>query len=292
MKVDLEGEIRKRDVSKEELKELFIQLNESFVMAQSQMSHLSNEVIQLQAQLVQKDKLLQRKSRLEGLGKMAAGVAHEIRNPLGGLCLYTDMLIRRLGEKNMQWECSKAKKIHENILALEQIVSDMLNFTQEVPMRLADEDMAELLSSAVELAKGHICYDSHYVDLSLVSTTLCVDKRQLHQVFLNLILNAFQAMEKNGQLTIRGRLFKDQKSYVLTFCDSGTGIPEDKLEEIFNPFVTFKHGGTGLGLAIGHRVIEEHGGRIEVKNNIEKGVTFMVTLPVRSEGESSDLNKV
>ena len=287
MQTNTSAEIRKRDVSKEELKELFIQLNESFVMAQSQMEILNKTVVHLEKQKTQltadnayKDQLLLRKSRLEGLGKMAAGVAHEIRNPLGGICLYTDMLIRRLNTSDLEWECGKAKKIRENILALEQIVSDMLNFTQEVPLRMADEDIGGLLTSAVELAKGHNCFESHYVDLSAVTATLCVDKRQLHQVFLNIILNAFQAMENNGQLTIRGRLFEEQKSYVLTFCDNGTGIPEDKLEEIFNPFVTFKHGGTGLGLAIGHRVIEDHGGRIEVKNNKEKGVTFMVTLPI------------
>jgi signal transduction histidine kinase len=285
---DIDMTIKKRDVSKEELKELFIQLNESFVVAQGQMATLSTTIVDLQSQIAHKDKLLQRKSRMEGLGQMAAGVAHEIRNPLGGMCLYTDMLVRRLSELNLEWECSKAKKVRESILALEQIVSDMLNFTQEVSVRLAPEDIGELISSAVDLAKGHNCYDSHYVDLSVVSATLCVDKRQLHQVFLNLILNAFQAMENKGQLTIRGRLFEQQKSYVITFCDSGTGIPEDKLEEIFNPFVSFKHGGTGLGLAIGHRVIEDHGGRIEVKNNIEKGVTFMVTLPIGSEGESSE----
>jgi len=276
-----------KHVDSVELKALFEQLNESVEVAQSQMAVLNHRVLELQDQLAYKDKLLQRKSRLEALGKMAAGVAHEIRNPLGGICLYTDLLVRKLKGHRLEWECDKAMKIRENIMALEQIVSDMLNFTQESVLRLKHGRMIDIVHEAVELAKGHKSYESHHVDLSVADATLCVDRGQLQQVFLNIILNAFQAMEEKGELTIRGRLLNEQSCYVLTFCDTGTGIPEDKLDDIFNPFVTFKEGGTGLGLAIGHRVIEHHGGRIEVKNNKSKGVTFMITLPLDLEGEIS-----
>jgi two-component system NtrC family sensor kinase len=278
------------EAEQEKMKVAFETAQEAFVEAQSNHQAMIQQVFEMQQRLEHQDKLLQRKSRLEALGNMAAGVAHEIRNPLGGICLYTDLLIRRLKGSELEWERSKAMKIRENIMALEQIVSDMLNFTHESEPKMKEEDLSNIISQSVELAKGHNSFNSHHVDLSVAPATLCVDRRQLQQVFLNIILNAFQAMEERGELVVRGRFLDNRQSYVVTFCDTGTGIPEDKLEDIFNPFVTFKDGGTGLGLAIGHRVIEQHGGRLEVVNNRRCGVTFMITLPINSGDESPELD--
>jgi signal transduction histidine kinase len=209
---------------------------------------------------------------------MAAGVAHEIRNPLGGIRLYTDLLLRRLEGEGLEWENKTAGKIRRNIIQLEQIVRDMLDFTKEVVIRRETANMEALLRESMDLAEYERLSRDHEILVDARPTTLCVDAHQLQRVFLNIILNAYQAMEDGGKLVIQG--YCDERNYVLHFQDTGMGIPEDKLEDVFNPFMTTKHEGTGLGLAIAFRVMEEHEGRIEIRNNETRGVTVTLRLPL------------
>lgn len=260
----------------EELKALFGQFLEASRTLEEQHARLAAEVEALRELIRSKDRQLDRKSRLEDMGRMAAGVAHEIRNPLGGIRLYTDLLIRRL---EGEWETATATKIRSHIIMLERIVSDMLDFTREIVMRPRDIDPSAVLGEALSLARAHPSAAGRHVDVAMTRTTLCADPDQLQKVCLNIILNAFQAMEGDGELVVRGRVIHD--SYVMTVCDTGPGIPDDKLDAIFTPFMTTKPEGTGLGLAIAHRVMEEHDGRIEVRNNAGRGVTVTLVLPLQ-----------
>lgn len=261
----------------EELKKLFATFIEASQAMEEQHAVLARQVEGLKAQLRTKDRELDRKSRLEEMGRMAAGVAHEIRNPLGGIRLYTDLLLRRLDD---EWSTGTATKIRRHIIQLEQIVSDMLDFTREIVIRPRAMSPAEVVDTALALGRAHPAAGGHHVDVALAPATLCADPDQLQKVVLNIILNSFQAMEERGELVVRGRVLAEKARYVITICDTGTGIPDDKLDSIFTPFMTTKAEGTGLGLAIAHRVMEQHDGRIEIRNNAGRGATATLTLPL------------
>ena len=111
------------------------------------------------------------------------------------------------------------------------------------------------------------------------------DPQQLQQVFLNLLLNAADAIPEGGTITVRTVHYKQAKTVAVVLCDTGKGIPDELMEKIFQPFFTTKGKGTGLGLAVSKRIVEEHGGSIAVSNNVSGGVTFAITLPVKAEDQ-------
>ncbi|MGE4158623.1 MAG: nitrogen regulation protein NR(II) [Planctomycetota bacterium] len=263
-----------------ELTAMHLEVEKAFAVMAEQFQIQQRQLMELAEQNRTKDRLLQRRSRLEAIGQMAAGLAHEIRNPLGGIRLNADNLLRRLETADRSWQEARLGAILREIDALNRLVGDMLGFTREVVIRRQPESVKSVILAALELASAHESSAGHLTDVAVVEATLWADGQQLQRVFLNIILNAYQAMKDPGQLTVRGRIVSDRGVYVITFCDSGTGIPEDKLDEVFNPFMTTKAEGTGLGLSIAHRIIEGHEGRIEARNNAERGATIIVTLPL------------
>jgi signal transduction histidine kinase len=253
------------------------------VTGRLQVSHerLEGEVVRLREQLEQKNRELEMKKRLAALGEMAAGIAHEIRNPLGGIQLYASTLAAEVADRPLAAEL--VKKISTGVKGLNALVSDMLTFTRDLQLTRREEELADIVHGAVELAMPSLLdrgVDVHVDDS--VEQTVSVDGRLLNRVLLNLILNAAEAIgdtgAKDGRIALSA--VKANARTELIIEDNGPGIPAEMLERIFDPFFTTKHTGTGLGLAIVHRIIEAHGGRISASNRAapEHGAVFRIVL--------------
>lgn len=246
---------------------------------------LGCEVSRLREELKQKNEELRRRERLAALGEMAAGLAHEIRNPLGGIALYASMLEREL---TGQASAATAGKIFHGVRSLEKLVCEILDFAQEqrLERRLCrlDSMIAQMECGAARaLEAGHATMNVEFAE-GLVSA-YC-DPERVSRVLLNLVLNAIEASKSGARVQIVAR--RMERGVQIEVLDEGPGIPEDLLPRIFNPFVTTKASGTGLGLAISHRIIEAHGGSLRVVNRPEGGARFSMWLPDEKNSETSD----
>jgi signal transduction histidine kinase len=255
-----------------------------------QVSHerLEGEVVRLREQLEEKNRELERKKRLAALGEMAAGIAHEIRNPLGGIQLYANTLLTYVGDRAAAAEL--VKKISSGVKGLNALVSDMLAFTRDLQLARHETELSEIVLESLELATPALLEQDVKVRVhgSVEGKNVHVDRRLLVRVLLNLVQNAAQAIGENadaactsphqGEILIRAA-HSDGKTEI-TVEDNGPGIPAELLEKIFDPFFTTRHAGTGLGLAIVHRIIEAHGGTIiaESKPAPDRGARFRIVL--------------
>jgi signal transduction histidine kinase len=222
---------------------------------------------------------MHRSQRLAALGEMAAGVAHEIRNPLGGIELYAGLLARELAGNDK--EKPLADKILSGARHLDGIVEGMLAFTREMAPERQRVDLVRVARRAVEQASGEI--ESSGVAVVFegdVSVGAVGDEELMTRVLVNIVRNACQAMPSGGKLTVECRR-EDTAAGPRALCrvsDTGEGIPTGALDRIFNPFFTARDGGTGLGLAISHRIIEAHGGEIAAENDPRGGAVFTVRI--------------
>jgi signal transduction histidine kinase len=263
----------------EELGRIIMAYSEVTERLQESHERLEKTVAALRAELSEKNRLLERKNRLAALGEMAAGMAHEIRNPLGGIQLYASMLAGDV--KDRPESLAVVKKISGGVKRLEGLVSQVLQFTREIRVDVGEMELRGVVEQSVEYAgmqlqkNGVACAVHGPAQLNVVA-----DQNLLGQAVLNLVLNAAEAMENGGTVTVafsppvRG----EAKQFVLTVQDTGPGIPADVLEKIFNPFFTTKDHGTGLGLAIVHRIVEAHDGTIVVKNVEGGGARFEIRV--------------
>ena len=242
---------------------------------------LQGEVVRLREELQQKNEQLERKSRLAVLGEMAAGMAHEIRNPLGAIKLYTSILERGLkgNEDLLQW----ARKISKGIHSLDVIVTDILAFTHEQNCDKIAVNFADLLNETLEYVRPQLKESAVEFDLDAVDRKLQipVDRSMMQRVLMNLITNALQMMSESGTLTIKAGRCADEPPYQVRISieDTGPGIKAQVMHKIFNPFFTTRDTGTGLGLAIVHRLIESHGGAVTASNRDTGGACFTILLP-------------
>ncbi len=230
---------------------------------------------------------LQRTEQLRVCGEMAAGLAHEIRNPLAGIKVSIEVL---LAELNLE-ERDKAvlAKIIEQIRHMELLIRNLLNYARPVAAQPTTVNVNQILNKTISFIAQHPSFISGNSRKKIVPEidpdlpeTIC-DPQQLQQVFLNLFLNAADAITEGGTITARTHYEKKDETIVIELQDTGKGISEELREKIFQPFFTTKGKGTGLGLAVSKRLVEEHGGTIEALNNAGAGATFRVILPVKSE---------
>ena len=225
-----------------------------------------------------------RADRLATIGELAAGAAHEIRNPLTSIKSSLQYLESRCREENEKRLLGVALRETDRI---DEILAALLSFSRPTELRKEPCDLVALLEESAALvaiqarAKG--------VDLrtSLPSAPVAVeaDGSQLKQVFLNVFLNAVQAMEAGGTLTVEA-LRAGSGRPLVRITDTGPGIPEEALEKVFDPFFTTKKGGTGLGLSICYTIVKAHGGEIEVRSRLGEGTTVLVTLPAGPRSSS------
>jgi signal transduction histidine kinase len=248
---------------------------------------LAGEVCRLRDELHQKNKALERRQRLASLGQMAAGVAHEIRNPLGGIGLYASLLERDLSDRPGQLVF--VRKMCVGIRNLEAIVSDILAFAGEVePHRQATS-----LRGVIERAHCQVApnAETRGVELSMVipepDLEAWCDAGQIERAAINLLLNAIDATGRGGRAWIRC----ESEAAAAEHCrivveDEGPGVPADLVHRIFDPFFTTKDTGTGLGLAIVHRIAEANGGFISAGERNGGGARFVLSVPAARKEET------
>ena len=240
---------------------------------------LRRQVAELGAELEQKNALLARRNRLAELGEMAAGVAHEIRNPLGGIRLYAGLLERDLSADPAQAaQAALVGKIRVGVEQLDRIVREMLAFTKQIVLERRETALERVVDEALGFALpgggSGIRIQRRYA----AGLTASVDLHHLHRAVLNLLLNAVEAMPEGGVLTVSTAAL-GADAVEIAVEDGGPGIPADVLPRIFDPFFTTKAQGTGLGLAVVQRVAEAHGGSVEASNRHAGGACFRLVLP-------------
>ena len=243
---------------------------------------LQQQVGRLRTELADKNRELARRERLAALGEMAAGLAHEIRNPLGSIQLFASLLERDLNDRpGLQ---ATASKISRGVRSLDRLVSAVLAFAGDVALVCREVAVATLFSEAVDLTAAAI--ERHQIDLHVdVSPTelnVWADPEQLRQVVGNLLLNAVQAVGDQGCVELRARRLDTESAVEITVADDGPGIAPELLDRVFNPFFTTRDAGTGLGLAIVHRIVESHAGSVVAGNRPTGGAVFRVTLPTHT----------
>ncbi|MCX5799953.1 MAG: ATP-binding protein [Candidatus Eisenbacteria bacterium] len=221
---------------------------------------------------------LKRSEHMALLGEMAASVAHEIRNPLNSIWGFAQLIVERTeeGDKRKLF----AQVVIEESQRIERIVNDTLVFSREGPKLTDSVDISEVIASSVAALSEKAEKASVKIDLDLDPNLSLVkgSKGQLEQVFGNLILNAIQAMPEGGDVYVATGT---RDGWVeATVRDTGPGIAPEIIDKIFLPFITTKQDGTGLGLPVCHRIIEDHGGNIEVESEPGYGATFKVAVPV------------
>jgi PAS domain S-box-containing protein len=241
-------------------------------------------------QLEERERL---RDRLASLGEMAAGIAHELKNPLAGIEVMAGLLRRQVPDSN-DAQSLLADIISEAKLA-NAIVVEMLEFVRPIRLQVERTDLTDILHQAVTLAetkatRGDI---SVTVELAPELPTIEGDAHQLCQVFTNLLTNAFEALDGRGSVSITATVGLMDAAFaqeahapiptvVIEIVDNGPGVPAELTDKIFNPFFTTKPQGSGLGLAIVRKIVDAHDGRIDVSNNPDAGTRFRITLPITS----------
>ncbi len=231
---------------------------------------------------------IERSRRLAAVGKLAAGVAHEIRNPLSSIKGFATYFKERYSKVKDDMEV--ADIMIQEVERLNRAVTQLLEFAKPLPIMAKEINIKELITHSVKLIE----YDKSQKDITiefdyqLNQENIITDPDRLNQILLNLYLNAVQAMEQNGKLTIKvvridndrvsGGSVSDNK-ILIEVADTGKGIDEKEIEHIFDPYFTTRPEGTGLGLAMVHRAVEALGGEITVKSKVGKGTTFFIKFP-------------
>ncbi len=222
---------------------------------------------------------MSRAEHLATLGEMATGLAHEIRNPLAGIAGVIEIIGRDLPATSPAR--AVVKEVRLEIAQIDRILTDLLETARPHPPRIHSSDLNTTVEHAVMLARQQVLSQPIKIELQQAPDLPEVehDSDQIHQVLLNLLLNAIQAIEGPG--TVRVEIGSRHACASVVVSDTGCGIPAQHLSDIFRPFYTTKGDGTGLGLSLAHRIVEEHHGRIEVSSEVGKGSKFEVLLPFR-----------
>ncbi|MEI9478317.1 MAG: GAF domain-containing protein [Deltaproteobacteria bacterium] len=228
-----------------------------------------------------------RSEKLAALGQLAAGIAHEIRNPLTSI----NILIHSLREKPSDEEHHREdlRVIEEEIHRINEIVGQFLRFAKPAPPLLQEADVLSLFEETLQLLKPQIEKQRISVQKefhSLPPTVL--DREQMKQVILNLLLNALQAMPGGGRLRLSGQVLEDNRWIQLSVQDTGVGIPPEDMNKLFDPFFSTKEGGVGLGLSIAHRIIDQHRGKIQMESTPGQGTLFTLWLPISQEEDDGN----
>ena len=226
---------------------------------------------------------LTRSERLASIGRLAAGVAHEINNPLTGVLTFAHMILDEAPEGSPQRK--DAETIIEATLRCRDIVKGLLDFSRQNEPQKVLSDLNHVVGQALDLTRNQASINQIEIVLELDPQlpSVLMDANQIHEVAVNLVVNAIDAMPDGGRLAVRTHAIDGDGARWVEFevSDTGCGIPDENIEQIFDPFLTTKKTGegTGLGLAVSYGIIIEHGGRVDVSSEVNQGTTVTVGLP-------------
>lgn len=235
----------------------------------------TNEVKRMERQLCQSEKLA-------SLGKLAAGVAHEINNPLTGVLTIASLMLEDIPENDPRRE--DLETVVRETMRCRKIVRGLLDFARQSPPERKPANINQLIENTLQLLQNQIALNRIFVRKELAKDIpeIWVDVDQIQQVLVNITLNAIEAIGekgKGGELTIRSYPYNNG-FIAVDITDTGVGIPMEDIKHLFDPFYTTKKSGTGLGLAISYGIVQRHGGQIKVHSHLGKGTTFTVILPI------------
>jgi PAS domain S-box-containing protein len=243
-------------------------------------------------QVLQQAAELQRAAQLSFVGELAAGLAHEIKNPLAGIQGGVDILIRRRDKNDPEREALEGMR-HE-VERIDRTVRALLERARPRMVSMRTSSLADIVSQAVNLARAQLATSAargQVIDIAFHPPSdpiaIAVDPAQIEDAVLNLIINAIEALDSNGQVTIRVARSKEESAdefeehAIVEVSDNGRGISDEDITQIFNPFFTTRSAGTGLGLPAVRRIARAHGGTVDVSSTPGKGSTFTIRLPLK-----------
>ena len=232
---------------------------------------------QTQRQLIQSEKLA-------SVGRLAAGVAHQINNPLTGVLTYSSLLLKKRPENDPDRE--DLQVIVNETMRCREIVKGLLEFSRQAELEKETVDINSIIINSLSLTKNQALINgvNFATKLSDQLPDIVVDGGQIQEVFLNIILNAIDAMPEGGELSVASNMADSEQFIQIRFADTGCGISPENLDKVFDPFFTTKDAskGTGLGLAVAYGVIEKHQGKIGMESEVGKGATCIIDLPVNT----------
>jgi two-component system NtrC family sensor kinase len=226
--------------------------------------------------------------KMASLGKLAAGIAHEINNPLGGILIYSSLMMEDLSVEDPRR--GDLARIVQEAGRCKEIVKSLLEFARQTEPKMEPTDVNRAINDGLFFLVNQALFHNIHIIKKFDPFLPFVhgNASQLKQVFMNIIVNAAEAMHGSGTLTITTAPAPDRKTVYVKFTDTGEGIPEENLTRIFDPFFTTKEvgKGTGLGLATSYGIIEDHEGKIGVKSKVGEGTTFTIELPIHQETQA------
>ena len=252
--------------------------------------HDLRDRLRIRAELEKTQLQLLQAEKMASLGKLAAGVAHQINNPLGGITLFAKLMLE---------EYDLAEVVRNDLLRIlkdaercRDTVKELLEFTRQTRHLMQPYDVNEAISRTLFLLENQSLFHNIEIEKQFGNNLPPVqaDIQQLNHLFMNVILNAAQAMEGKGKLTVKTSEVSSQKDICIEISDSGPGIPPDILPRIFEPFFTTKEEGegTGLGLSLAYGIVGNHRGKITARNNPNGGAVFTITFPVAARSNQGD----
>jgi PAS domain S-box-containing protein len=256
-----------------------------FFRDQRGINRMKAELEKTQMQLLQSEKMA-------SLGKLAAGVAHQLNNPLSGITLFTKLVLEEYQlEEGARHDLSR---VMEDAERCRDTVKELLEFARQTKHVLRPHDINRAISRTLFLLENQTLFQNIVIekDLDLSLPSIHSDIQQMNHMFMNIILNAAQAMEGNGRLRIKTRFFPEKDQVRIEISDSGPGIPEEILSHIFDPFFTTKQEGegTGLGLSLVYGIVQNQGGEIKAKNLPGRGAAFIIDLPITPKINGGNLS--
>ena len=244
--------------------------------------HDLTEAKRMEAELEKTQIQLLQAEKMSSLGKLAAGVAHQLNNPLGGITLFTQLMLEEY--KLPEDATNDLLRIQRDAQRCSAIVKELLEFARQTRQEVRPQNINKIVARTLFLLRNQSLFQNIEIteDYDTSLPEIPVDIQQINHVFMNIILNAADAMEGNGHLMVQTFAAGDDHAHI-TITDTGTGIPEDICPSIFEPFFTTKEEGkgTGLGLSMAYGIVESHHGTITVENPTQGGARFHIRLPLK-----------